>query len=519
MWIDNPAELFSVDVVPGVDDTASELCNKFTRILLIIIVILWYYAYPVNQIGKILLVGFIGIFIIYLFSNKKESFSPLSYKMDDLPPHSTPIPVLTAEVSTYPMHPYPTQEQVQQPIQYTQQPVQYTQQPVQYTQQPVQYTQQPVQYTQQPVQQPVQYTQQQPVQYTQQPTVEIPVRREGFSTSLALLQMDDTTPQHQPRMNQHGMVRGYQPENMRQPKPDSDYYTPNVGVNTQMYKEPIKIAPRIMDPQFSDVETNFPVNQNPVRDFGGMAMPEYERRRPVRHGLLFDRHNTEGELSESQMRPQRMFMQDVEPNIFSYSNERTPINANLGISSTPQLPPRHKQVIRGDNGRDYPLYSRIDPQLVRDDVPMERRLELPSRTPWSEELPGAAPNNAVYSVYDPRFTGYGDANRSYYDVGLGQVKYYYSDVDAYRSPNFVIRNKVDHVDFIDPMSKTYSMYPRTASLEDVNGTVHDDWLARSTEFREDIMEKLMRKNNSESWQLRAKPHSKGARLSTFTSGY
>jgi hypothetical protein len=44
-------------------------------------------------------------------------------------------------------------------------------------------------------------------------------------------------------------------------------------------------------------------------------------------------------------------------------------------------------------------------------------------------------------------------------------------------------------------------------------------LAKSTEFREDIMEKLMRKNNSESWQLRMAPHSRGSRLSTFTSGY
>jgi hypothetical protein len=165
------------------------------------------------------------------------------------------------------------------------------------------------------------------------------------------------------------------------------------------------------------------------------------------------------------------------------------------------------------------LYSRIDPQLIRDDVPEQRKEELPRREKWSEDLPHPARGNPIYDIYDPRFTGYGDESRSYYDTDMGQIKYYYSDVDAYRRPNFIIRNKVDHVDFIDPMGKTWSEYPRTETLDDVTDQVNDDWLARSTEFREDIMEKLMRKNNAESWQTRFAPKSKGARLSTFTSGY
>ena len=298
-----------------------------------------------------------------------------------------------------------------------------------------------------------------------------------------------------------------------------DYYTPNVGVNKQMYREPVILAPRIMDPQFSNNNTNFPVNENPLKDFGGMSLPEYKPRN--RNAMLFQKNNTERNLNENQLRSRNMFIEDVQPNVFSFTNERTPINANLGISYTPQIPPLRKEVFRGDNGRDYPFYSRIDPQLVRDDVPESRREENPRRSRWSgsEELPNHAQGNPMYNIYDPRFTGYGDSNRSYYDVNLGQIKYYYSDVDAYRTPNFIVRNKVDHVDMIDPMGKTYSEYPRTAALDDVKDVVHDDWMAKSTEFREDIMEKLMRKNNSESWQLRMAPHSKGARLSTFTSGY
>ena len=149
-------------------------------------------------------------------------------------------------------------------------------------------------------------------------------------------------------------------------------------------------------------------------------------------------------------------------------------------------------------------------------VSKERKEELPKRNEWSQKMYLEADGN---DPYDPRDTGYSDSNRSYYDTKLGQIKYYYTDTDAYRKPNFVIRNKIDHVDFIDPMSNVDSRYIRSEALDDVHDMVHDDWIEKSTEFRDDIMERLMRKNNSMNWQLRFAPKSKGARLSTFTSSY
>jgi hypothetical protein len=457
--------------------------------LLIIVIIMICYSYSMYQIGQVVSIGGIIILCMYLFSNKKEMFSQVTYKMEPVTPFSVDSIPEKSESLT------PLNNSIQVP---TMKPMYQMASPMH-------------QSTPMDIQQTVQTVQ--TVPHIQQ-TTQIPVQQ----TVQMVSPVQQVTPI--PILYQTSQFNsGYQSQESSQP---INNFTPHVGVNQKIYRQPVTIAPRIMDPQFTSVQTNFPVDTNPVQDLGGMSMPTYQRSNPNRvrrPGLLLDRTPSEQEVTEAQMRPYRMFIQDVEPNVFSFTNERTPINANLGISSTPQIPQLRKEVFRGHDGRAYPMYSRIDPQLVRDNVPDERRQEMPRRNDWSDELPGAAPNNSIYSIYDPRFTGYGDANRSYYDVNLGQIKYYYSDVDAYKSPNFIIRNKVDHVDMIDPMDRVYSEYPRTASLEDVNDTVHDDWLAKSTEFREDMMEKIMRKNNSQSWQLRMAPHSKGSRLSTFSSRY
>jgi hypothetical protein len=319
------------------------------------------------------------------------------------------------------------------------------------------------------------------------------------------------------------------------PRPPQQNFTPQMGVNAKMYQA-ISLPPRLMDSDFSDIQTNQPSDFNPLQDMGQMD----ERRlygRPKRNtSLLLER--TEDEEPTIPARAvssgnNRFYLQDVQPNVYSFSYDPTPINSNIGITYTPQIPPRTTRVMVAEDGSRYPLYtrvaqtrdepeySRMDPQLVRDDVPDQRRQEMPARGAWSAKQSQyeAASSGIQSQVYDPRFTGYGDEYRGYEDVQLGNVKYYYTDVDAYRSPNFIIRNKVDHVDFQQPMGDVYSSYPREASLEDVKEVVNNDWMARSTEFREDLMERQMRKSNARQWQLRFAPRSKGANLSSFTSGY
>jgi len=217
------------------------------------------------------------------------------------------------------------------------------------------------------------------------------------------------------------------------------------------------------------------------------------------------------------------YLQNVQPNLYSFSDTAEPINANMGISYNPDLPPRVVDQV-ATYGGSYPLYHRIDPQLVREGgIPKERLEEMPRRTQWSAKYNTFDSQDGSVNfedIYDPRFTGYGDEYRSYVDVNLGNVQYYYSDIDAYRDPNFGTRSKVDFIDFVDPMGRIKPEYSRDVGLNDVKKTVHNQYDADNIYFREDLMERLMRKRNQELWQLRAAPIRKDAHTSGgLSSGF
>jgi hypothetical protein len=203
----------------------------------------------------------------------------------------------------------------------------------------------------------------------------------------------------------------------------------------------------------------------------------------------------------------KLFLQDVQPNMYSYSVEQTPINANIGITYNPQHPPQFRDQVYNDND-DYPVFTRVDPQLVRDDGTPGQISQNPRRGAWSSKYSNIdAPAGSVNfeDIYDSRFTSYGDPYRSYSDVNLGQVQYYYSDVDAYRRPNFIIRSNVDFVDYHDPNGKIKPYYERSASLADTKDIVENRYDADSLMHREDLMSRQMAKRNAEMWQLREAP--------------
>lgn len=213
------------------------------------------------------------------------------------------------------------------------------------------------------------------------------------------------------------------------------------------------------------------------------------------------------------------YLTQIQPDQYSYSDMSYPINSNLGISYTPEILPRVLDQVATPYGT-YPLFHRIDPQLIRDDnIPPERFEELPRRTTWSAKYSGldAAPGTVNFEdIYDPRFNGYGDEYRSYGDVNLGQVQYYYSDVDAYRNPNFGIRSKVDFIDYTDPMGRVMPEYNRQVGVNDIKNSVHDQYTSDALYFREGLQERLMRKRNRELWQLRQAPVRKDNNTQSFT---
>jgi len=310
-------------------------------------------------------------------------------------------------------------------------------------------------------------------------------------------------------------------------------YSPKLGGNPRTYIPPV-IVPKMADTKHWSYASAQPTNTQYIQDISdvpyedtilGNRFRQNPNLKNKKYDLLMKATPTEVYSSEELNSPEnRLFLQDVEPNVFSYSNDTTPINSAIGVTYTPQIPPRKLAYIQSPQG-NVPMYTRFDPQLIRDDESGGRMLEQPERTvfggsgDWEYE---AAPGTINYeNIYDGRYGGGvgGDPYRSYSDVNLGQVRYFFSDIDSYRSPNFIQRNKIDHVDFTDPMGKTSPYYFReTAGLDDVREEVENDFSAKTIEFREDLMERQMRKKNSELWQNRLAPISRAGFTQTFTSG-
>lgn len=546
MWISNPSELFSsIDIIPTQGDDPSDMFNKLSRLLILVSLIVWWNK-P-ELVEKVLLYGFIVILSMYVIAQdnlairhkKKEKFSPLSYKME----HPTQNSKTLAAIKNLPKEASPP---IVPPIS---PPLASTVLAAQASGSmtiPLVQNQIPSQTTSLQSLLPPSLV----ATSNSANTVSIPVNQEPIPSDTTSLQSllstnssnmtnkkantqtvyvaKELLPEQNKVANPFTVVQSSSLEESGM-RPPQKFYTPYVGVNAKMYQPPI-LAPRMMDSDFSDIESNKPVNFNPLQDMGMRDERTYfsqpQKKKP-NTSMLIDKTD-ESEVSECIPTSKFMegnnkfYMQDIQPNTYTFSYDRTPINSTIGISYTPQIPPLQKMRMCNQNGENFDVFTRIDPQLIRDDVPAERKEELPPRGHWSEKMGGyeaSSSMDGVTSIYDPRFTGYGDEYRSYQDVNLGNVKYYYTDVDAYRSPNFVIRNKVDHVDMKQPMGDIYSSYPRESSLEDVRDIVNNDWMAKSMQHREDLMERQMRKNNARNWQMRFAPRQGGAHLNTFTSSY
>lgn len=242
---------------------------------------------------------------------------------------------------------------------------------------------------------------------------------------------------------------------------------------------------------YDDTPGQFPMSSNlSLRDYG-MSGPE-----PL--------ENFKSDLHTSRIQPGSY-----------YKNEYVePINSNIGISYLPSYQYVEKIPEDAADGNGYLnnntnyTFTRIDPQLVRDNEVPNRADENPARNNWSQKFSNieAAPGTVSESdIYDPRHTGSGDGYRSYVDTQLGQVRYYYSDVDVIRKPNYIMRSKIDSFDFVTPMGAVQPDYIRTPLEENSRELAETKFLRDSISHRESLMGSQMKKMNTNYWQRRHAP--------------
>jgi len=192
---------------------------------------------------------------------------------------------------------------------------------------------------------------------------------------------------------------------------------------------------------------------------------------------------------------ENLFTQTIQPGLYTRSEIVEPINSNMGISFTQQLPPASSRI---DPMTGALLRTEHDPRIVK---------------------PYLINNKSAYTVnegdiYDPRFTGYGTSYRSYNDDALGQTRFYYDDINAVRMPNYISRSNIDTQPFADSYGPIPKGFEKGNPYTDkIHSLAENAFLEAAIQHRTDLSERMMRKVNSEQWQRRMAPINKnGTRM-------
>ena len=175
--------------------------------------------------------------------------------------------------------------------------------------------------------------------------------------------------------------------------------------------------------------------------------------------------------------------QIIQPGVYTTSEIIEPVNTMIGISHQQQLPPTSY------NDADNLHYTQHDPANVQ----------------FINEPEEIDPVNTS-NIYDPRLTGHGTSYRAYNHDMTGQTRFMYDDINAIRMPNYISRSKIDFADYADsygPINEGEEM--GNTNHQNIRQLTQDRWLSDNMQFRNDMTERLMRKNNAINHQRRLAP--------------
>ncbi len=148
-------------------------------------------------------------------------------------------------------------------------------------------------------------------------------------------------------------------------------------------------------------------------------------------------------------------------------------------------------------------YAGFNPILV--DGMRAQRLMLDRPHYTGEIAVGNVCNDKIYSKH---LRNYGKHYTSYKDITGGQIQYWVSpsSKNAYVEPVFCTPALVDHSLYVDPMGNVKPEYNRLTSAQydwdKCNQDSCDSFTHDQLEFRQELMEKQMRKRNQQEWKFR-----------------
>lgn len=178
----------------------------------------------------------------------------------------------------------------------------------------------------------------------------------------------------------------------------------------------------------------------------------------------------------------QLFTQTVQPGLYYREDVVEPVNSNIGISFQQQFLPRS-------------TITTSDGKVVVQDTDPEFTPEIPVYNS-DEQKP------SIDNVYDPRFWGYGTAERCYIDNVTGQPRYPYDDINAIKMPNYITRNKLDTQNFVDIYGP---IKDSGKGLNEVRALANEAFYRDTEQHRNSITVDAMRKMNAAMWQRRKAP--------------
>ena len=181
-----------------------------------------------------------------------------------------------------------------------------------------------------------------------------------------------------------------------------------------------------------------------------------------------------------------LFSIPIQPGIYTTSevNQNDASMQNLGISFTQPFLPTSSQFKNG-----ILEFTQNDPNLVR-----------PVKNPpfYSKNFGQPLRNE----IYDPRLTGYGTSYRSYIEPMTGQPRFYYDDIDQYTQSNYITRNNLDIYGFAP---QTGVIDQRVLEGDELRLQANNNYTDNQIQFRTELQQRLMNKNNNREWQQRIAP--------------
>lgn len=190
-----------------------------------------------------------------------------------------------------------------------------------------------------------------------------------------------------------------------------------------------------------------------------------------------------------------LFSIPIQPGLYTQSQVNQPYASmyNLGISDDQDFLPTTFQ----KEGTIYE-YTEHDPSTVR-------QKPLP---PYDSKNFGEPLRT---EIYDPRFTGYGTSYRSYIEPMTGQPRFYYDDIDQQTQNNYISRNKLD----------IYGGFPKIGAVtqpilqgELLRNYANQNYTDNQLQYRTELQQRLLHKNNNREWQQRIAPITRSSRMTT-----